>query len=199
MSHLILVRHGKTLWNTEGRFTGQTDIPLSDLGKEEARKAGDKLKEFAITKVHTSLLSRSIETARIILETTQHAIPLEPFGALNERHYGLLQGKSHAEIIAEHGETQVKLWRRSFDARPPEGESLSDTATRVHRHFEENILHELTLGNTVLVCAHHNSLRALVMKLEGLGPEEITTLEIPTGIPLIYSFLKDHSFFKQTK
>jgi 2,3-bisphosphoglycerate-dependent phosphoglycerate mutase len=138
MPTLILLRHGKTLWNTEGRFTGQTDIPLSPEGEQQAHKAGKKLADFDISLVHTSLLTRAIETAKIALEAiNKHHLPLHSFSALNERHYGALQGKTHAETIALHGENQVKLWRRSYDTRPPEGESLADTAARVHKHFEE--------------------------------------------------------------
>ncbi len=189
MPTLILLRHGKTLWNAEGRFTGQTDIPLSAEGELQARLAGEKLADFDISLVHTSLLTRAIETAKIALAAInkQH-LPLQTFSALNERHYGALQGKTHAETIALHGEAQVKLWRRSYDTRPPEGESLADTAARVHKHFEEIIEKELAQGKNILVTAHHNSLRALVMKLEGLTPEEIITLEIPTGIPWVYEF-----------
>ncbi len=189
MSTLILLRHGKTLWNAEGRFTGQTDIPLSPEGELQARRAGEKLADFDISLVHTSLLTRAIETAKIALESSNKShLPLQSYRALNERHYGALQGKTHAETIALHGEEQVKLWRRSYHTRPPEGESLADTATRVHTHFEEKITVELAQGKNILVTAHHNSLRALVMKLEGLTPEEIITLEIPTGIPWVYYF-----------
>ena len=187
MSQLILLRHGESQWNLENRFTGWVDVPLSPKGEEEARAAGRKLASFRFDRAYTSVLKRAIETLRIVLEGIgQTGVPIERDQALNERMYGDLQGLNKAETVTKFGEEQVKLWRRSYDVRPPGGESLKDTAARVLPYYDKKIRPELLAGRNVLVSAHGNSLRALVMHLEGLTPAQILELNIPTGAPLLY-------------
>jgi 2,3-bisphosphoglycerate-dependent phosphoglycerate mutase len=187
MPDLILLRHGQSQWNLENRFTGWVDVPLSSRGEDEARSAGEKLRGRRIDKLYTSVLKRAIDTAEIALETARIGpLPTERDAALNERMYGDLQGKNKAEAAREFGADQVKLWRRSYDVRPPGGESLADTAARVLPYWERRILPDLRAGKNVLVAAHGNSLRALVMHLDGLTREQVLELEIPTGVPLLY-------------
>ena len=187
MPDLILLRHGQSQWNLENRFTGWVDVPLSPRGEEEARNAGQKLRGRKIDKLYTSVLARAIDTAELALEVAGIGpLPTERDAALNERMYGDLQGKNKAEAAREFGPDQVKLWRRSYDVRPPGGESLADTAARVLPYWERRILPDLRAGKNVLVVAHGNSLRALVMHLDGLTREQVLELEIPTGVPLLY-------------
>jgi len=187
MPELILLRHGESQWNLENRFTGWVDVPLSPRGEAEARKAGEKLRGRRIDVLYTSVLARAIETARLALaEAGIGPLPTVRDAALNERMYGDLQGKNKAEAAAEFGADQVKLWRRSYDVKPPGGESLADTAARVLPYWEQKILPDVKTGKNVLVVAHGNSLRALVMHLDGLTREEVLELEIPTGVPLLY-------------
>jgi 2,3-bisphosphoglycerate-dependent phosphoglycerate mutase len=187
MPDLILLRHGQSQWNLENRFTGWVDVPLSPRGEEEARSAGEKLRGRKIDKLYTSVLKRAIDTAEIALETARIGpLPTERDAALNERMYGDLQGKNKAEAAREFGPDQVKLWRRSYDVRPPGGESLADTAARVLPYWERRILPDLRAGKNLLVAAHGNSLRALVMHLDGLTHKQVLELEIPTGVPLLY-------------
>jgi 2,3-bisphosphoglycerate-dependent phosphoglycerate mutase len=192
MAELILLRHGESQWNRENRFTGWIDVPLSPRGEAEARAAGEKLRGRRIDKLYTSVLVRATETARIALEAAGIGeVPTERDAALNERMYGELQGKNKAEAAAQFGAEQVKLWRRSYDVRPPGGESLADTAARVLPYFERRILPDLRAGKHVLVVAHGNSLRALVMHLDHLTREQVLQLEIPTGVPLLYEIAPD--------
>jgi len=185
---LCLVRHGESVWNLENRFTGWTDVPLSDKGSEEARLAAGRIREITFDKAYTSELVRAQDTLDIILGIIgQAGVPVERDGALNERHYGDLQGLNKDETRKKFGAGQVKLWRRSFDVRPPGGESLQDTAARAIPYFRETILADVRRGNNVLVSAHGNSLRAIVMDLDRLSPEEVVGLEIPTGVPYLYS------------
>jgi 2,3-bisphosphoglycerate-dependent phosphoglycerate mutase len=189
MAQLILLRHGESQWNLENRFTGWVDVPLSPKGEEEARAAGKKLASFRFDRAYTSVLARAIETLRIVLEVIgQTGIPIEKDQALNERMYGELQGLNKAETIKQYGEQQVKLWRRSYDVPPPGGESLKDTAARVLPYYDRRIRPELLAGKTLLVAAHGNSLRALVMHLDRLSTEQVLELNIPTGAPLLYEF-----------
>lgn len=189
MAKLVLIRHGESQWNLENRFTGWVDVPLSQKGEQEARAAGEKLKGFRFDCGFTSVLSRAKETLRLVLETIgQPALPVQEDQALNERMYGELQGLNKAETAKKYGEEQVKIWRRSFDVRPPGGESLKDTAERVLPYFETHILPELQKDKTVLIVAHGNSLRSLVMHLDHLSKEEVLELNIPTGAPLLYEF-----------
>jgi 2,3-bisphosphoglycerate-dependent phosphoglycerate mutase len=187
MARLVLLRHGESQWNLENRFTGWVDVPLSPRGVEEAKSAGDKLKGFTFDRAFTSVLSRANETLRLVLEALgQTAIPIEKDKALNERMYGELQGLNKAETATKYGEAQVKIWRRSYDVKPPGGESLKDTADRVLPYYESRIKPYVLKGETILIAAHGNSLRALVMQLEQLSKEQVLELNIPTGAPLLY-------------
>jgi len=189
MARLVLLRHGESQWNLENRFTGWVDVPLSPKGIEEARKAGEKLRGFTFDRAFTSVLSRANETLRIVLETLgQSAIPIEKDKALNERMYGELQGLNKAETAKKYGDAQVKIWRRSYDVKPPGGESLKDTAERALPYYEKMIKPYLLKGETIIIAAHGNSLRALVMELDQLSKEEVLELNIPTGAPLLYKF-----------
>jgi 2,3-bisphosphoglycerate-dependent phosphoglycerate mutase len=189
MARLILLRHGESQWNLENRFTGWVDVPLSSRGVQEAKNAGEKLRGFTFDRAFTSVLVRANETLRLALEAIgQSSIPIEKDKALNERMYGELQGLNKAETAKKYGEEQVKIWRRSFDVRPPGGESLKDTADRVLPYWEQKIKPYLFKGETILVAAHGNSLRALVMELEQLSKEQVLELNIPTGAPLLYEF-----------
>jgi 2,3-bisphosphoglycerate-dependent phosphoglycerate mutase len=187
MARLVLLRHGESQWNLENRFTGWVDVPLSPRGIQEAKDAGKKLRSFTFDRAFTSVLSRANETLRLVLETIgQTGIPIEKDKALNERMYGELQGLNKAETAKKYGDAQVKIWRRSFDVCPPGGESLKDTAERVLPYYERTIKPHLLNGDTILVAAHGNSLRALVMELEQLSREQVLELNIPTGAPLLY-------------
>jgi 2,3-bisphosphoglycerate-dependent phosphoglycerate mutase len=187
MARLILLRHGESQWNLENRFTGWVDVPLSPRGTQEAKDAGVKLKGFTFDRAFTSVLSRANETLRLVLEAVgQTGIPIEKDKALNERMYGDLQGLNKAETAQKYGEAQVKIWRRSYDVKPPGGESLKDTAERVLPYYEAKIKPYVLKGETILIAAHGNSLRALVMQLEQLTKEQVLELNIPTGAPLLY-------------
>jgi 2,3-bisphosphoglycerate-dependent phosphoglycerate mutase len=192
MPELILLRHGQSQWNLENRFTGWVDVPLSPKGEAEARAAGEKLRGHRIDKLYTSVLKRAIDTATLALDAAGIPIPpTESDAALNERMYGDLQGLNKAEAAKKWGAAQIKLWRRSYDVKPPGGESLADTAARVLPYWEARILPDLRAGKNVLVVAHGNSLRALVMHLDGLTREQVLELEIPTGAPLLYDITPD--------
>jgi 2,3-bisphosphoglycerate-dependent phosphoglycerate mutase len=187
MADLILLRHGQSQWNLENRFTGWVDVPLSERGVQEARAAGAKLRGRRIDRLYTSVLARAIETARLAFEEAGiRDVPTVRDAALNERMYGDLQGKNKDEARATFGEEQVKLWRRSYDVRPPGGESLADTADRVIPYWTSHILPDVKRGLNVLIAAHGNSLRALAMHLDGLTKEQVLALEIPTGEPILY-------------
>ncbi|MGC3975297.1 MAG: 2,3-bisphosphoglycerate-dependent phosphoglycerate mutase [Nitrospira sp.] len=187
MSKLVLIRHGESQWNLENRFTGWVDVPLSAKGIEEAKAAGKKLAGFTFDRAFSSVLARANETLRYILEAIgQTNIPVEKDKALNERMYGELQGLNKAETAKQFGDEQVKIWRRSYDVRPPGGESLKDTAERVLPYYESRIRPYVHKGETILIAAHGNSLRALVMQLEQLTREQVLELNIPTGAPLLY-------------
>ncbi len=187
MSELILLRHGQSQWNLENRFTGWVDVPLSPKGEDEARAAGAKLRGHRIDKLYTSVLRRAIDTATLALTAAGIAAPpTERDAALNERMYGDLQGLNKAEAAKKWGDAQIKQWRRSFDVKPPGGESLADTAARVLPYWQSHLLPDLQAGRNLLVVAHGNSLRALVMHLDQLSREQVLELEIPTGAPLLY-------------
>lgn len=189
MAKLVLLRHGESQWNLENRFTGWVDVPLSPKGEQEAKGAGEKLKGFRFTRAYASVLTRAIHTLDIVLGVIgQTNIPVEKDKALNERMYGELQGLNKTETAQKYGEQQVKIWRRSFDVRPPGGESLKDTAERVLPYYEQNIRPHIVNGDTILIAAHGNSLRALVMHLENLSRDAVLELNIPTGAPLLYEF-----------
>ena len=211
MPRLILVRHGQSQWNLENRFTGWWDVDLTAKGEEEARAAGALLKAKGMlpTVAFTSFQTRAIRTLHFALEAAGRLwIPETKDWRLNERHYGGLTGLDKAETAAKHGDEQVKIWRRSFDTPPPvledgsefdlkaddryagiaipSTESLKDTIARVLPYYESAIVPALKAGETVLVAAHGNSLRALVKHLSGISDDEITGLEIPTGQPIVY-------------
>lgn len=194
---LVLVRHGQSQWNLENRFIGWVDIPLTAAGKAEARRAGEMLSSIRFDHAFTSALSRAQETVRIILETiNRRHVPIVRDEALNERHYGDLQGLNKDETAAAFGKEQVQLWRRSYDASPPGGESLKDTAQRTLLFYQACIKPLLLAGQNILVVAHGNSLRSLVVALEQIAPEDIPTLNIPTGIPLRYLVSRDGKVVK---
>ncbi len=214
MGTLVLLRHGESLWNAEGLFTGWVDVRLSGRGAEEAANGGRLLRDAGLRPdvVHTSVLTRAIQTANIALESADLLwLPVRRSWRLNERHYGALQGKDKAQTRKEFGEEQFMLWRRSYDAPPPplpdddplsqagdprygmlpadllpRTECLKDVLARMLPYWHDVIAADLAAGRTVLVTAHGNSLRALVKHLDGIGDEEISGLNIPTGIPLVY-------------
>ncbi len=190
MGVLILIRHGQSVWNAENRFTGWTDVELSERGVGEAERAGDLLSEIRFGVVHTSGLIRAQKTAEIIMSRNNVSgkIPVMKDQRLNERHYGDLQGLNKAETAEKHGAEQVHIWRRSFDVPPPGGESLKMNAERTIPYFEEEIVPDLKDGKNVLVSAHGNSLRSIVMHIESISPEEIVSLEIATGTPMFYKY-----------
>ena len=190
MAELILIRHGQSVWNATNRFTGWTDVELSEKGVMEAKDAGIELSGIRIDIVHTSDLVRAQMTADIILELNESSSEAERRydWRLNERNYGSLQGLNKAETAEKHGQEQVRIWRRSYDIAPPGGESLKMTADRTIPYFEEEIIPNLEDGLNVLVSAHGNSLRSIVMHIEKISPEDIVSLEIPTGVPLYYIF-----------
>jgi len=189
MPLLILVRHGESEWNLQNRFTGWVDVDLSPRGVEEAHRAGKilKKKNYKIDAVFTSALKRAIRTTEIILqELGLDGMHYEKNQALNERHYGDLQGMNKTEIGEKYGFDQLKIWRRSYDVAPPGGESLKDTQERVLPYYHQHIEPLLKQRKNVLISAHGNSLRALVMYLEKLSKEEVLELNIPTGVPYVY-------------
>jgi 2,3-bisphosphoglycerate-dependent phosphoglycerate mutase len=214
MLRLVLLRHGESTWNRENRFTGWTDVDLSDKGRAEAREAGLLMagEKFEFDVAYTSVLKRAIRTLWIALDEMDLMwIPVHRSWRLNERHYGALQGLNKAETAAEHGEAQVKIWRRSYGIPPPAltpndprhpsrdrryaeitpaelplTESLKDTVARFLPHWHETIAPDIRAGKKVLISAHGNSLRALVKYLDNVPDEEIVELNIPTGIPLVY-------------
>ena len=189
MSLLIIVRHGQSQWNLENRFTGETDIPLTDTGREEAHSAGVKLKGYIFNRAFTSVLERAKETLQIILTVIgQTNIPIVFNKALDERNYGTLQGLNKTETAAKYGEQQVAIWRRSFDVQPPGGESLKDTAARVIPYYQKEIEPVLKAGENIIISAHGNSLRSLMMYLEHIPEDKIVKVEIPTGMPRLYKF-----------
>jgi 2,3-bisphosphoglycerate-dependent phosphoglycerate mutase len=191
---LILVRHGQSVYNLENKFTGQKDVDLSPKGEEEAKEAGEKLKSEHIDKVYTSVLIRAKHTYDIIknIAGLQNTPSVEN-KALNERKYGDLEGLNKTDTAKKFGDKQVHIWRRSFDIAPPGGESLKDTYDRVIPYFKSHVKKDLDNGLNVLVVAHGNSLRALMMYLENFSKEEIVEKEIPTGIPIIYNWpIKNH-------
>ena len=215
MKRIIMLRHGQSQWNLENRFTGWTDVPLSDLGRQEAANAGAKIKAAGLSPSYffTSYLRRAIHTLQIAAEEMElDYIPVVKDWHLNERHYGALQGLNKADTAKKYGDEQVRIWRRSYDVRPPQlttadprypgndpryaalttdelplGESLQDTIARVRPCWEEIIVPTLTQGHdTILIAAHGNSLRALAMMLLHLTPDQVVSLEIPTGSPWLF-------------
>lgn len=218
MSKLILLRHGQSEWNKQNVFTGWVDIPLSFEGVQEALNAGKLIAGISIDSIHSSTLIRGIMTALLAMtlhhskkipyllhadekgfegwqncyskETLATMIPVKTAWQLNERMYGELQGMNKDAMREKFGEEQIQLWRRSFDLVPPNGESLKMTSLRTLPYFRQEIVKELEGGKNVFVSAHGNSLRSIVMEIEGLNEEEVLQLEIPTGRPLLYDYVK---------
>jgi 2,3-bisphosphoglycerate-dependent phosphoglycerate mutase len=213
MGTLVLLRHGQSVWNAENLFTGWVDVPLSDEGEREARRGGELLRAEGLLPdiVHTSLLRRAISTANLALDACdRHWLPVRRDWRLNERHYGALQGKNKKQTLAEFGEEQFMLWRRSYDIPPPPierdsefaqygdpryadlgaampaTECLADVVARFLPYWESAVVPDLRAGKVVLLAAHGNSLRALVKHLDGISDADIAGLNIPTGIPLRY-------------
>jgi 2,3-bisphosphoglycerate-dependent phosphoglycerate mutase len=186
MPRLVLVRHGQSLWNLQNRFTGWVDVPLTEAGEQEAARAGERLRGMHFDVAYTSALIRAQETLRIIIATSGISVPVIRDAALNERDYGDLAGLDKAATARRYGAEQVHIWRRSFDVAPPEGESLKDTAARTLPFFERAVLEDVRAGRDVLVVAHGNSNRSIVMRLDGLDEDEVTSLELATGVPLVY-------------
>jgi 2,3-bisphosphoglycerate-dependent phosphoglycerate mutase len=222
MVKLILLRHGQSRWNELNLFTGWVDIPLSKKGIQESVAAGRKIADLSIDVIYTSALMRAEQTAMIAMlenhsekvaviqheegqllewsaihneQTKRNMVPIYSAWQINERMYGDLQGLNKAETVEKYGEEQVQIWRRSFDGVPPGGESLAMTAARSIPYFESHIVPSLKKGENVLVVAHGNSLRSIIMHLEGLSKEEVVKLELATGVPVIYDY-KDQQFHK---
>ena len=191
MNVLVLIRHGQSIWNLENRFTGNVDVDLTKQGRAEAKLTGEKLQKKGILfhSAFTSMLKRAEETLQIVLEVIQQPeIKIYRSAALNERSYGELQGMNKAEMAEKYGADQVHIWRRSFDVAPPGGESLKDTQNRVLPYYEKEIQPLLNQNKNVMVVAHGNSLRALMMMLENMSKDAITQINIPTGVPRLYTF-----------
>ena len=198
--NLILVRHGQSEWNEKNLFTGWKDPDLTDLGVDEANNAGRLIKETEIIfdEMFTSNLGRAQKTGSIILDVLdQINVAIIKNEALNERNYGSLAGLNKDDARKKWGEEQVHIWRRSFDIPPPDGESLKNTAERVLPYFNQQIMPKIIDGNNILIAAHGNSLRALIMQLDNISQEDIVKLEIPTGAPIHYSFNDDGSIVKK--
>jgi 2,3-bisphosphoglycerate-dependent phosphoglycerate mutase len=199
MGKLVLVRHGQSQWNLENRFTGWVDVPITPLGEQEAHRAGKELKGTKFDLAFVSDLKRANQTLQVMLgELGQTDLPVEKDAALNERHYGDLQGLDKAETAKKYGDAQVHIWRRSFDIKPPNGESLKDTADRTLPYFEKHILPAAKSGKNVLVSAHGNSLRAIIMDLEKLTPDQIMKVEIGTCRPISYDIGPNGEILKKT-
>lgn len=187
MSLLVLVRHGQSVYNEHNLFTGSLDIELTPLGEDEARQTGEKLKSYSFAIAYTSMLIRAQESLQIILKVIgQSDITIVKNSALNERSYGSLQGLNKEEIAKKYGAEQVALWRRSYEICPPEGESLAQTYDRAVPFYKAEIEPKLKKGKSILVVAHGNSLRALMMYLENISASAIAEVNIPTGLPRVY-------------
>ena len=200
--NLILVRHGQSEWNEQNLFTGWKDPGLTELGIKEAKNAGSLISDKGIQfdEMFTSMLVRAQDTGTIILDSiNQQNISITKNKALNERNYGSLAGLNKDDARKKWGEEQVHIWRRSFDIPPPEGESLKDTAERVLPYFHEYIMPKVIQGLSILVAAHGNSLRALIMELDLISSEDIVKLEIPTGAPIQYEFNQNGEVINKTK
>lgn len=188
MAKLVLLRHGQSQWNLENRFTGWVDVDLSPAGEEEARAAASRIMKLSISwdLAHTSRLKRAQKTLDIVLQDIKQNPPIWIDSALNERFYGDLQGLNKDETRKKFGDEQVHIWRRSFDIAPPNGESLQDCSKRTLPYFREYIWKPLLSGKNILIVAHGNSLRSIVMDLEKLSPKEILELNLDTGVPYVY-------------
>ena len=200
--NLILVRHGQSEWNSKNLFTGWKDPGLTELGVKEAKDAGKLIADKGILfdLMYTSMLTRAQKTGDLILQEMRHPeITIIKNEALNERNYGSLAGLNKDDARKKWGDDQVHIWRRSFDISPPDGESLKDTAKRVLPYFKSEIMPKVIEGSSILIAAHGNSLRSLIMELDSISSEEIVSLEIPTGAPIQYIFNEDGSVNKKIK
>jgi 2,3-bisphosphoglycerate-dependent phosphoglycerate mutase len=200
--NLILVRHGQSEWNSKNLFTGWKDPGLTELGVKEAKDAGKLIanKGILFDLMYTSMLTRAQKTGDLILQEMRHPeITIIKNEALNERNYGSLAGLNKDDARKKWGDDQVHIWRRSFDIPPPNGESLKDTAERVLPYFKSEIMPKVIEGSSILIAAHGNSLRSLIMELDSISSEEIVNLEIPTGAPIQYIFNEDGSVNKKIK
>ncbi len=189
MAILTLLRHGQSQWNLENKFTGWVDVPLTALGESEAKAAGEKIKHIKFDKAYTSDLQRAQKTLQLALEVAgQTDLPVVKDQALNERHYGDLQGMDKAETAQKYSPEQVHIWRRSYDVPPPgeKGESLKDTAARTLPYFDAQIMADIKAGKNIIVAAHGNSLRSIVMQLDKLTKEQVLELNLDTGVPIVY-------------
>lgn len=196
MALLVIFRHGQSVWNLENKFTGWVDVELTEKGIQEAKNAGEKLKSFHFDVAYASDLKRAQNTLSIALEVAGKTVPTTYNKALNERMYGDLQGLDKTETAKKYGDEQVKIWRRSYDVPPPNGESLKDTTARVIPYYKAEIEPQLKAGKNVVIAAHGNSLRALIMYLENMTPAEILEFEIGTGIPRLYELDKNLKVLK---
>ena len=212
---LILMRHGKSVWNQKNLFTGWVDIPLAEEGVQEALDGGKKIRDLPIDVIFTSTLTRAHMTLNLSMlnhsskktpvfkheggsqkdwasiysdKTSNQSVSVHMAAELNERYYGELQGLNKAQMAEKYGKEQVHIWRRSFDVAPPGGESLKMTSERALPYFQKKIIPFLEQGKNVFICAHGNSLRSIIMDLDKLSPDEVTKLEVPTGDPIIYTF-----------
>ncbi len=202
LRNLILVRHGQSEWNSKNLFTGWKDPGLTELGVKEAKNAGKLIanKGILFNLMYTSMLTRAQKTGDLILQEMRHPkITIIKNEALNERNYGSLAGLNKDDARKKWGDDQVHIWRRSFDIPPPDGESLKDTAERVLPYFKSEIMPKVIEGSSILIAAHGNSLRSLIMELDSISSEEIVNLEIPTGAPIQYIFNEDGSINKKIK
>ena len=200
--NLILVRHGQSEWNSKNLFTGWKNPGLTELGVKEAKDAGKLIADKGIffDLMYTSMLTRAQKTGDLILQEMRHPeITIIKNEALNERNYGSLAGLNKDDARKKWGDDQVHIWRRSFDIPPPDGESLKDTAERVLPYFKSEIMPKVIEGSSILIAAHGNSLRSLIMELDSISSEEIVNLEIPTGAPIQYIFNEDGSVNKKIK
>ena len=200
--NLILVRHGQSEWNSKNLFTGWKNPGLTELGVKEAKDAGKLIADKGILfdLMYTSMLTRAQKTGDLILQEMRHPeITIIKNEALNERNYGSLAGLNKDDARKKWGDDQVHIWRRSFDIPPPDGESLKDTAERVLPYFKSEIMPKVIEGSSILIAAHGNSLRSLIMELDSISSEEIVNLEIPTGAPIQYIFNEDGSINKKIK
>ena len=200
--NLILVRHGQSEWNSKNLFTGWKNPGLTELGVKEAKDAGKLIADKGIffDLMYTSMLTRAQKTGDLILQEMRHPeITIIKNEALNERNYGSLAGLNKDDARKKWGDDQVHIWRRSFDISPPDGESLKDTAKRVLPYFKSEIMPKVIEGSSILIAAHGNSLRSLIMELDSISSEEIVNLEIPTGAPIQYIFNEDGSVNKKIK
>ncbi len=220
MAKLVMLRHGQSEWNKSNLFTGWVDIPLSPEGIQESIEAGKRIAHIPFDVIFVSSLVRALMTAMLAMsvhsskkipciqhphqgkledwakvyseEAKKQCIPVITAWELNERMYGRLQGMNKKEMMDKFGEEQIKVWRRSFDTAPPDGESLAMTAQRAIPYFKQKIIPYLDEGKNVFISAHGNSLRAIMMELDGLSKEQVVSLEIPTGVPIVYNFHNHH-------